>query len=494
MRGFATIISMGQLTLRHAALLLSLATGAAHAATDTREFCLDGAFDLGVRLQGMQPDRSETYPTLFCVVTEDGSGRVYFRGSGQSNPDMTGEYTVAYLPPDKVRLVEAAAPPDLEFSGKPVHDEAGRHRRIDPMRLVEELEANPGWVSDKRDNGWLTVRYPGSEAPAEIQITNGRLMLLRTTADLPLRGRVPVEWRWSWSGAEDGGPDFEVRVDGRRLFAGHSSWRTLSDAEHDNLWQPSGGQDPEQIPGEYWPASVDMSLEALADKVYFVRGVRTGFHHLVVDTPDGLVVGDAPAGWVEMPQIPPADLVPGLGISGLSEQFVDFLAKEFPDRPIRAVVLTHAHDDHAGGARAFAAAGADVYAPAGVAGYLADAFNRDEMPHDRLAAAGGTVKVQGVAGKVSLGSVELVNLGAGPHVAESLGVWAKDGGYFFQSDLHVPSSEDPEPRAGRAATECWFAEWAVANLPAETIVVTSHGRIRSPVSRLEKYTTSDACE
>ena len=98
-----------------------------------------------------------------------------------------------------------------------------------------------------------------------------------------------------------------------------------------------------------------MQLEELADGIYFVRGVRTGFHHLVIDTEQGLIIGDAPAGWVEITQIPPADLVPGLGISGLSEKFIDFLGEQFPGKAIRAVALTHLHDDHAGGARAFAA-------------------------------------------------------------------------------------------------------------------------------------------
>ena len=62
----------------------------------------------------------------------------------------------------------------------------------------------------------------------------------------------------------------------------------------------------------------------------------------VIDTDEGLVVADAPAGWVELHQLPPADLVPGLGISGLSERFIDFLDEAFTDRPIRAVALTQA--------------------------------------------------------------------------------------------------------------------------------------------------------
>ena len=120
------------------------------------------------------------------------------------------------------------------------------------------------------------------------------------------------------------------------------------------------------------------------------------------------------------------------------------------------------------------------------------------MPADRLSAAGGEVEVLGVSDRVRLvddkNAVELLSIGAGPHVSASLGLWVVDAGYFFQSDLHVPGSEEDSPSAERAVTECWFARWAVANLPLETIILSSHGVVRSPVSRLAAYLESAACE
>lgn len=50
-----------------------------------------------------------------------------------------------------------------------------------------------------------------------------------------------------------------------------------------------------------------------------------------------------------------------------------------------------------------------------------------------------------------------------------------------------------EPRPDRAQTECWFAEWAVANLPDETLVMNSHSTPQTPVSRLAEYLQSDTC-
>ncbi len=441
------------------------------------EFCLVGEANLGARYQGMEPGVDEFVPTRWCVITEDDSDRALFSGRGKSNPDLEGTWTVAALPPDLVRIVNRENPPDIDFRGADATAEAARLRRIDPRRLLEEHE----------------------EAPIDgvrIKVEDDKPLTVVTSADLPLRGSVPVVWHWDWS--DKTRPGLILEVDGDVIFRARGSWRELSDAEASTAWHPTPETDPVFANGENWPARVDMRLVDVADGVYLVRGVRTGFQHLVVETEQGLVVADAPAGWVELHQIPPTDLVPGLGISGLSEKLIDFLAEQLPGQKIRAVALTHAHDDHAGGARAFAAARAVIFAPAEHAEFLENALNGNKMPRDRFTTVNGEVDVVPVSDAVTLSdpvnTVRLLSIGAGPHASAALGVHAVDAGLFFVSDLHVPNSESDKPRKDRTQTECWFADWAVANLPPETLVLNSHSAPQTPVSRLEKYRQSPACK
>lgn len=444
----------------------------------TTRFCLEGEFDLGARYQGLAPLGGEFYSGRWCVVSDDETERVLFSATGKSNPDMDGDWTVAYLPPDLVRIVNRDSPPDIEFRPTESAEEARRVRRLDPRRLISEYRAHP-------------ERF----ARMTVDQQDGRLARIETEADLPLRGRVPVEWLWDWPSPDT--PRARLRVDGQVMFRGIGRWETLDEATASEAFMPTPGADPVQVPGDNWPSRVAMQLVNLTDGVYLARGVRTGFRHMVVETSAGLVVGDAPAGWVELHQLPPSDLVPGLGISGLSEKLLDLLKQELPGRKIAAVALTHHHDDHAGGARAFAAEGAAVYAPAGVAAFLEAALNRPEMPPDRLGKAGLSVDVIPVAEDVSIGDgpnpVRLVPLGAGPHVEAMLGLWAVGADYFFVSDVHVPTSEAGAPTAARAETECWFAGRATELLPATTRIVNSHSAVVTSVQRLRDYLQSEAC-
>ena len=457
--------------------------GAEKGSERTVEFCLEGEYDLAVRQQSLHPGVTERVPKTWCVVTEDHTDRVRFRSVGPSNPDIHEEYAFVFLPPDLVRIVNPKNPPDVEFQGTPSADDALRHRRIDPKRLFEEL-------SELGESSLYDLR-----SPVEVTMESGRVREVRAGVDLALLGRADVVWRWDWTDEDE--VMLALRVDEDLLFEGTGTWRTLDPEEAALVWQRTPGEEPIQAPPERWPSFVSMRVIDVAPKVFLVRGVRSGFQHLVVDTDQGLVIADAPAGWMELHQIPPTDLVDSLSVSWLSTQFLAFLKETFPTRPVRAVVLTHAHDDHVGGARAFVAAGGEVYAPAEVAPFLESALNVSTLRTETLTQAAGMVRVESVEGRLLLDDpfvpVELLATGPSPHASASLGVLVRNANVFFVSDLHVPRDDAEQPTAERASVECWFAKWATQNLPVGTRVINSHSGIETPLPRLEAYLESSLC-
>ena len=95
-----------------------------------------------------------------------------------------------------------------------------------------------------------------------------------------------------------------------------------------------------------------------------VQHVTGGSHHsLLVEMRDHLIVFDAPVG------------------DGHSKWVLDAAKAKYPGKPVKYLVLTHHHMDHAGGLRAYAAQGATIVAGRGTAAHyrrvLAAPFTRN---------------------------------------------------------------------------------------------------------------------
>lgn len=453
-----------------------------------RRICYHGEFALGSRMQGMDPEQPEWLPTSWCYTSDD-KGNVKFTAVGKSNSDVSGSFATFYEPANGRIAVGPLEAPDVVFEGGDFAAEALRTRRMDPLLLAEYLRGDRPSLKD----GIHRLPQGEHEQAFEVAVRGGRVSEARGTVAVPLRGLVPIVYRWDWE-QDSGTPDgLEVILDGGPIFRGKVEVDTvpLSFAS----WVPD---DTPRAPAALWPSRVSMRLEEIMPGVHLMVGARTGFHHLVVETEAGLVVADAPAGWVELHQLPPGELVPGLGISGLSEQFVDVLHQSFPGAKIRGVALTHHHDDHAGGARAFAAEDAAIYAPEGVADFLQRALSREEMPTDRATDRTTKIPVMGVSSPARLEDaerpVELIPMDGTPHAHHMLGVWLPRQKVFFQSDLHVANTQEPEPPAARAAGECWFAAWAKENLPEDAQVHSSHTRRVTSRTQLDAWFESDTCK
>jgi glyoxylase-like metal-dependent hydrolase (beta-lactamase superfamily II) len=136
-----------------------------------------------------------------------------------------------------------------------------------------------------------------------------------------------------------------------------------------------------------------------------------------------------------------------------------------PGKPIRYVIPTHHHDDHAGGMRAYMGIDATVVTTPGNREY----FERMAGAHstllpDSLSRHPRPARVEVISGKrrvLTDGSrtLELHDIGPSPHVNEMLVAWIPEAGILFQGDLlNLPPDGTIPPSAANLTTR-HFAEW-----------------------------------
>jgi glyoxylase-like metal-dependent hydrolase (beta-lactamase superfamily II) len=169
-------------------------------------------------------------------------------------------------------------------------------------------------------------------------------------------------------------------------------------------------------------------LQQLAEGIFLVAG-RT-HNALVVDMSDHLVVIDAPI-----------DDAYGAWILKACHE-------RFPLKPIKALVLTHHHNDHSGGARAFVAAGADILVGAGNRAHFERMFAAPHLlDRDTLQLAPKPAHVLEVvepqtlkAGKGGLRLLQLVPI-ANHHAKGMLVAYLPNERIAFVADLWSPERD-----------------------------------------------------
>jgi glyoxylase-like metal-dependent hydrolase (beta-lactamase superfamily II) len=166
------------------------------------------------------------------------------------------------------------------------------------------------------------------------------------------------------------------------------------------------------------PAAVEM----IADGVAYVERIGGGYRMLVVDTDEGLVVVDAP-----------------ISVQATSAA-LGLIAKAFPERPIRYLVLTHHHGDHIAGLGALAGRGTTVLVAPGSEAYLRRMSTVRRtigalVPPDSIVAPQfETVRARRRIGKGAR-SVEVIDASPTSHASSMLVVYLPSQRLLFQGDL-----------------------------------------------------------
>jgi glyoxylase-like metal-dependent hydrolase (beta-lactamase superfamily II) len=216
--------------------------------------------------------------------------------------------------------------------------------------------------------------------------------------------------------------------------------------------------------------------------VHLVVGVRSGFHHLVVEFEDHTMVVDAPSGWLEFHQLPAKEGTPGATSGSVAERLIAAATRIAPGKPVRYVALTHAHGDHAGGIRALVAEGATVLGTREVRPVVEGAVRARHTRHpDRLARSPQPLKFEVVRGRHVVEddsmTVELIEVGPNPHARGLLVVHLPKQRLLYQADLFFPSGMI-FPEESRLPVMQFFTRWlADSGLDPERIY-SIHGSAR----------------
>jgi len=202
-------------------------------------------------------------------------------------------------------------------------------------------------------------------------------------------------------------------------------------------------------------------FQKISENIYTVNA--GGYNVLAVGFKDYVFVMEAPGG------------------DQISRQAIAQIKKIFPEKPIRYIAVTHHHDDHAGGLRTYIAEGATVIAAPGEKTFFERiAKSKFTLDPDPLAINPKELKIETVAdGKRVLSdgttTVEIYDIGSGPHTEEMLVAYLPDEKMIFQGDLLNRPSNGDYPIAND--TTVHFAKWLEGKKLAVEKIIAVHGTI-----------------
>ena len=446
----------------------------------------EGVVDLGMLLQGNRPFEGDLHPIEERLAILPGADRLVHEDRTPLNPDAAswqrteyrtdGTYRInmetgraSWSRPANRRGAERTIPHYLLAE---VLANAVSLRHLGSVRSAGESREAVSWMSP--DRGAVTLLFD----PA-----TGLLSAVESIADLPVYGDARIRWSFlDYEPIPGLGPfpaGYTIHIDGARLR--EIRWTQRTAAPTGGVLEAPGAIElPPATPFPPAPAGggpggtggdpdadrTEFDIRDLAPGVHLLTNLRTGFHVLFVDFGAFVVAVDAPAGWWELQELPPRDWArspsPALG-----ERYVEGIRSKVGDKPIRYVVLTHHHGDHAGGVRAFVERGATVLGASltrsvverTLAGSLTLA-GRDSAPETEL-------RFEAVNGERTIREGEkemrILDVGSNPHSEGMLAVWLPGERLLYVSDLFEPWGPNASPSPDRIPVMRWFVQWLDAS-------------------------------
>lgn len=467
-----------------------------------------GTYDESVERGGFEPEPPASVRDTFAVDLERNA-------AGWDSEGRRGDGTVRwrrflYPSPDVLLRVDVPSRWAAASRSEAYRPEQLRAARPIPQALLREAVSRVDAVrlrpAMERDGAGLRVLEYTTAAGDVLDLlidSADRVRRVEVPLSVPFVGERRVAWDFSeWT--RDRGVLVPRKL---TILMGDQPLRVL--ALESVVWDraksifvlPDGVASPPERPGpaSLPPAPLAPAARLITDDVWLAPDVRPGINGYFVRQSDGVTAFEAPAGFL-YPQIetPPADLARGRKSSEPSEAFVDLIHRMVPGQPIRRLVISHAHADHAGGVRAFAAEGAEIVVPSGAAEpvrrFLAERFERTPDRYEQNRARLRPV-IREVGGRETLGGgetrLEVVRVDENPHSAAMAIVWLPQRRILLQGDLFYADPIDEFPAIARVPIMKWFAAWLERQGLEPDLIYGTHSELPGTRQHLEKLKKSE---
>lgn len=209
------------------------------------------------------------------------------------------------------------------------------------------------------------------------------------------------------------------------------------------------------------PANPQFVTSELAKDVHLLKDVSNGYNAMAVMFNDYVLVVESPLN------------------DATSRRAIAKVREMAPGKPIKYLVVTHHHDDHAGGARTYLGEGATLITTPGNTAYferMAQATRTIEP--DALSRNPGKPSIETVQNKKRIftdnkHAVEVYDIGSGPHAREMLVVYLPQEKILFQGDLLILPDSGTNPAN---ETTRHFGKWLNRMGLVPDKIVGVHGR------------------
>jgi glyoxylase-like metal-dependent hydrolase (beta-lactamase superfamily II) len=359
--------------------------------------------------------------------------------------------------------VAAAGPvPGLRFVADRVHQ-----LWITPHGVLKAAWRNKASAQTRIEGGStvtaLKFREPGRFDAIVILGADGLVQRVESRAPDPVLGEVDVLTRYS-NYRDVSGVKFPGRIE--QSMAGSP----VLDVQV-GIVEPNAAVDI-AVPDAVRTATERVTTDKLADGVWHVAG---GSHNSVaIEMKDHLVLVEAPLN------------------DGRTQPVIDAVKALAPGKPIRYVINSHPHFDHAGGLRTAVADGATIVTQAANVPFFERAFaTPNRIAPDRLAASGRRASFMAVSDRAQLSdgtrTIDIHRITDSVHNDSFLMVYLPAEKILIEADAYTPLAPNtPPPAVANANNVNLVANIERLKLNVERIAPL-HGRV---VALNELYTTA----